>query len=203
MAKDSKTKQVPSRRPLSAVSAAFVEHNTFIKKFLSRYFSTEQDIEDVAQEAFLRAYVAEQKKDIEQPKRYLFQIAKNVALTKLTRKLDLATDYIEDLGVVVVKQTAASADIEVEAQQTLGLYCEAVAALTEKCRQVYLLRKVHGLAHKEIAERLSLSVSSVEKYLFKGILACDQYVHEHEGRVPESVPTPSRSYLKRKGGGHE
>ena len=71
-----------------------------------------------------------------------------------------------------------------EAQQTFGLYCEAVAALPEKCRQVFLLRKVHGLPHKEIAERMSLSVSSVEKYLLRGILECKTYVQEHEGRLP-------------------
>jgi hypothetical protein len=51
---------------------------------------------------------------------------------------------------------------------------------------VFLLRKVHGLAHKEIAERMSLSVSSVEKYLLKGILACRAFVQEREGKMPDS-----------------
>ncbi len=84
----------------------------------------------------------------------------------------------------MVIECAASADSEAEAQQTFGLYCEAVAALPEKCRQVFLLRKVHGLAHKEIAERMSLSVSSVEKYLLRGILECKAFVQEREGLVP-------------------
>jgi len=50
-------------RPSSAVSAAYVENNTFLKRFLARFFSDRQDIEDVAQEAYLRAFVAEQQKD--------------------------------------------------------------------------------------------------------------------------------------------
>ena len=81
----------------------------------------------------------------------------------------------------------ASADSEVEALESLGLYCNAVATLPEKCRQVFLLRKVHGLAHKEIAERMSLSVSSVEKYLLKSVLECKAFVREQEGglRYPE------------------
>jgi len=43
------------------------------------------------------------------------------------------------------------------------------------------------LAHKEIAERMSLSVSSVEKYLLKGVLECRAFVQEQEGglRYPE------------------
>ena len=173
-----------NRQPLSAVSAAFLENNTFLKRFLARFFSDSQDIEDVAQEAYLRAYVAEQQKEIEQPKAYLFRIARNLALTQLTQKSKKITDYLEESGASVVIECGAAADSEVEAEESLGLYCEAVAALPEKCRQVFLLRKVHGLAHKEIAKRMSLSVSSVEKYLLRGILECKAFVQEREGLVP-------------------
>ncbi len=173
-----------NRRRLSAVSAAFLENHAFLERFLARFFSNSQDIEDVAQEAYLRAYVAEQQKDIEQPKAYLFRIARNLALTELTRKSKKITDYLEECDASVVIDYGAAADSEVEAQESLGLYCEAVAALPEKCRQVFLLRKVHGLAHKEIAERMSLSVSSVEKYLLRGILECQAFVQAYEGRVP-------------------
>ncbi len=173
-----------NRRPLSAVTAAFLVNHDFLKRFLARFFSNSQDIEDVAQETYLRAYVAEQQKEIEQPKAYLFRIARNLALTQLTKKSKKITDYLEESGASVVIECGAAADSEVEAEESLGLYCEAVAALPEKCRQVFLLRKVHGLAHKEIAKRMSLSVSSVEKYLLRGILECKAFVQEHEGRVP-------------------
>ncbi len=174
-----------NRRALSAVSTAFLLNQDFLKRFLARFFSESQDIEDVAQEAYLRAYVAEQHKEIEQPKAFLFRIARNLALTKLKEKSKKITDYLEESGASVVIECGAAADSEVEALESLGLYCEAVAALPEKCRQVFLLRKVHGLAHREIAERMSLSVSSVEKYLHRGILECKAFVQEREGRVPD------------------
>ena len=172
-----------NRRLLSAVSAAFVENYDFLRRFLARFFSNQQDIEDVAQEAYLRAYVAEQQKEIEHPKAFLFRIARNVALTQLTKKSHKITDYLEECGASLVIECGAEADREVEALETLGLYCEAVAALPEKCRQVFLLRKVHSLSHKEIAECMSLSVSSVEKYLHRGVLECKTFVQEHESRV--------------------
>ena len=114
----------------------------------------------------------------------MFRIAKNLALTKLTKKSEKITDYIEECSASAVIEYGASADSEVEAQESLGLYCDAVAALPEKCRQVFLLRKVHGLAHKEIAQRMSLSVSSVEKYLLRGVLECRAVMLDHDGRVP-------------------
>ena len=187
------------RRPLSAVSAAFLENHAFLKRFLARFFSDRQDIEDVAQEAYLRAYVAEQQKEIEQPRAYLFRIARNLALTKLTKKSEKITDYLEESGASVVIECGAAADSEVEAQESLGLYCEAVAALPEKCRQVFLLRKVHGLAHKEIADRMSLSVSSVEKYLRRGILECKAFVQEHEGLVPNREALMAAERARKKG----
>lgn len=176
--------EMHNRRTMSPVSTAFLENYDFLKRFLARFFPASQDIEDVAQEAYLRAYVAEQQKVIEQPKAYLFRIAKNLALTKLTKKSEKITDYIEECGASLVIECGPAADIEVEAQESLGLYCDAVAALPEKCRQVFLLRKVHGLAHKEIAERMSLSVSSVEKYLLRGVLECRAFMLDHDGRVP-------------------
>jgi RNA polymerase sigma factor (sigma-70 family) len=167
--------------PLSAVTIAFLECSTFLKKFLSGFLPAQSDIEDVAQEAYLRAFMAEQRETIEQPKAFLFRVAKNLALTQLTKKSRQITDYIEEAGATVVIQTAAGSDEELEAQQCLDLYCEAVAKLPEKCRQVFLLRKVHGLTHQDIGERMALSVSSVEKYLRQAILACDVHLREHEG----------------------
>jgi len=192
--------EMHNRRTMSSVSTAFLENYDFLKRFLARFFSDSHDIEDVAQETFLRAFVAEQQKEIEQPKAYLFRIAKNVALTKLTRKSEKITDYIEECGASVVIEGEASADSEVEAEESLGLYCDAVAALPEKCRQVFLLRKVYGLSHKEIAQRMSLSVSSVEKYLLRGILECKSFIQEREGEAPNRTTVPVASGGHGKGG---
>lgn len=166
----------------SKILTTYLERGGFLRRFLGRFLSA-QDVDDVAQEAYLRAYVAEQRIQIEHPKAFLFQVAKRLALSKLTRKSRQITDYIEETGGYVAASTTAGADQEIEAQQCLGLYCEAIASLPIKCRQVFLLRKVHGLAHKEIAERMELSVSSIEKYLRKGVLACQAYVNSRENVV--------------------
>ncbi len=163
----------PEKHRLSAVSAAFVENSGFLKKFLRRYFSKQQDIEDVVQETYLRAFAAERKKGIEHPKAFLFRVAKNVALTELTKKSRQITDYLEESSASVAMETDASAYEETEAQEILGRYCDAVATLPDKCREVFLLRKVHGLPHKEIAERMSLSASSVAKYIAQGVLTVE------------------------------
>lgn len=179
----------------SAITAAFVEHSTPLRRYLSRYFTSRQDIEDVVQETFLRAYVEHRKQGLRHPRGFLFRVAKNVSLNKLAKKSRQITDYLEETSAPETVASEVSSDKHLEAEESLGLYCEALATLPYKCREAFVLRKVHGLSHTEIADRLTVSVSSVEKYLRRGILACDAFVREREGRgnAPTSVATKNGS----------
>lgn len=172
------------------VLGAFETHKSALKRFISRFLQNAQDIEDVAQEAFLRAYTAEKKSDIQQPKSFLFRIAKNVAVSELRLKSRQITDYIEDQASQDVLLGEWTLEDEVSAQEKLGIHCEAVSTLPPQCRRVYLMRKVYGMPHKEIAERLEIAVSTVEKHLMKGVELCDRYVHEKtatDGRTPREI----------------
>ncbi|MGS2722633.1 RNA polymerase sigma factor [Porticoccus sp. GXU_MW_L64] len=182
---------------LSAVSSSFIEHSSFLRRFLTKFLCNRQDIEDVMQEAYLRAYQAEKGKDIERPKAFLFEVAKNVALTELSRKSRQITDYIEEIDSAIQNENTASLEEEQEARQHLDLFCAAVAALPERRRKIYLLRKVHGLSHREIARREGISVSAVEKHLLKGVLFCQTYVDQHEQsnelkEQPKVIPLSGR-----------
>lgn len=165
-------------RPESFVLDAYASHGSALKRFIGRLLRSPADIEDIAQEAFLRAYTVERGREIEQPKSFLFRIAKHLALSQLTRKSRQITDYIEDSVDSEVIPVESSAEDEICALQALGLHCEAVAALAPQCREVYLLRKVHGLSHKQIAAQLGIAVSTVEKHLMKAVEKCDRYIGE-------------------------
>ena len=169
------------------VYEAYTRYGSSLKRFIGRFMRNSPDIEDIAQEAFLRAYTVERGRPIEQPKSFLFRIAKHLALSQLTRKARQITDYIEDFGDSSVIQVDHSAEEEISARQMLGVHCEAVAELAPQCRQVYLLRKVHGFSHKEIAEHMGIAVSTVEKHLMKAIEQCERYVRERV-ELPASSP---------------
>ena len=177
---DNQPESKQRRGQAAAVLTAFEKHQLALKRFISRFLRNTQDIEDVAQEAFLRAYSAGKDADteIKQPKSFLFRIAKNVAVSELRSKSRQITDYIEDQAAPDVLQGEWTTEDEVMARQKLGIHCEAVATLPPQCRRVYLLRKVYGMPHKEIAERLGIAVSTVEKHLIKGVELCDRYVSE-------------------------
>ena len=173
---------------LSAVTDAFLEHSRYLKSFLHRYIHRQQDIEDIAQEAYIRAFKVEQDAEVGHPKTLLFTIAKNIALNELRSKARRVTDYMEECQTLP-EQASSTAEDEVVAFEYLEHYCAAVDNLPEQCRRVYLLRKVHGLSHKEIAERLQITVRTVERHLQKGMLRCRTQLREQgmtSGVDPES-----------------
>ncbi len=164
------------------ISSSFLAHRSFLKKFVYRFFYNREDIEDVVQETYLRAYVAEQKAEITNHKSFLFTTARNIALTKLTKKSKQVTDFLEDYSErdKDALQVEPSAQNEVDARQQLIVYCNAIQSLNGKCREAFLLKKVHGLTNKEIAKHMSLSLSSIEKYLHKAVILLDESLSERD-----------------------
>jgi len=173
------TKDKTNRKKPTPVLQAFEKHQAALRRFISRFVQRNQDIDDVAQEAFMRAYRAEKTKPIEQPKSFLFRIAHNVAITELTKKTHQIIDYMADIDESGVVWVDVSEEEQVTAEQQIGIYCEAVAQLPTQCRRVFLMRKVHGMSHREIAEQLGIAISTVEKHMSKGVRACANYMDQH------------------------
>lgn len=159
--------------------STFLEHHGSLKRFIARFFSRPQDIEDIAQESYLRAFHAEKAGgEVRSPKAFLFRIAKNIALNELARKSRLMTDYIEDAISSDVEEENSSAEERAMAQEKLSLFCGAVASLPPQCRHAFLMRKVYGLPQKDIAASMQISVSTVEKHVASGLLRCSAYLRE-------------------------
>ena len=83
----------PMKKPKStgqqgdSITDAYVQHESAIRRFIGKFLPRPNDIEDVSQEAFLKAFVAEKKHSIEQPKSFLFRVARNMALSHSSPKL--------------------------------------------------------------------------------------------------------------------
>ena len=163
----------------SGVTPAFVKNLSFLKRFLTRFLSSSQDIEDVVQESYLKALCAEQKKEITSPKAFLFRIARNEALKELQKKSRRITDYLDDLDI-----PESSTEISIEdssiAKQRFGLFCESALEMPPKCRKAFLMCKVYGFSYNEIASHLDISVSGVEKHIARGLEICSNYVDKAE-----------------------
>lgn len=173
-----------ARRSQSAspILLSFLKHESFLKRFIRRFLTRQEDIDEVAQESFLKAYATELQRPIEQPKSFLFQIARNEALSRLRKQSLRIQEYIEEIDASLVADESTPADAQAEQQQMLGIFCEAIATLPLQCRKAFILRMTYGMSHKEIAVKMGISVSTVEKHLALGLQRSSQFVLDRERR---------------------
>lgn len=166
---------------MSKILKSFMQNERALKKYLGRFLSRSADVDDIAQEAFLKAYVTEVRSEVHSSKALLFRAAKHLALNEIARKANKSTDYTEDLGVldVLEDRNAFTAEDQLDSKRKLIIFTKAVASLPPNCRKVFLMRKMEGLKVKEIATRLNISVSGVEKHVATGLVKCSQYFREH------------------------
>lgn len=164
---------------MSEIANAFLNCRAALARFVGRILKHPQDIEDIVQETFVRTYAAGLSGEIDSPKAFLFKTAWNLALKHQGRAATRLTVNMADSDLSEVLVDELSAERRVEARENFLLFCQAVRDLPLQCRRVFLLRKVYDLSYQEIAERLEISVSTVEKHMLNGITKCSAYLRAH------------------------
>jgi RNA polymerase sigma-70 factor (ECF subfamily) len=133
-----------------------------LRRYLARLLGNAAEAQDVAHDAYLRVYPADGKRPAENPEALLYTTARRLAINRLKRRsispissgpLDAETSASMTPGVAQ----------QVMARQELELLRIAIDDLPAGCRSVLLLRKVELLSHQQIAERLGIAVSTIEK----------------------------------------
>lgn len=135
--------------------------------------------EDVVQETWIRANAASAVLP-DNPKAYLYRMAGNLAIDHLRRRVAwerMAKSAEESVGapntLLEELPNAVSDPLDVViSHRELDVLCAAVSELPDKCREVFLLYRGHGLTMREIALHLSISDKTVEKHIARAMVHC-------------------------------
>lgn len=182
----------------STVFKVFEEQQMPLKAFISRLIRKPQDIDDIAQETFVRAFLAEQKGAIQHPKAYLYRIARNLTFEILSKKSNKLTSYIEDSSDYTLLDSGEDIEGIAIVREKLDRVKVAIAEMPPQCQRVFIMHKVYGFKYKEISQQLGISVSTVEKHIMTGLKKCRQSVKSQE--QPNIVVDINSRALGMKGG---
>lgn len=153
-------------------------HRAALQRYLFKFTSGAEDIEDLVQETLVRVYSLADFRNVASPKALLFRIGHNLAVERVRRRQSQATDSVGDFELLDVYSTEAPAEEQIDARRRFESFCAAVDRLPPLCRRVFVLRKVFKLSHDEISEVLNVSHSTIEKHVAKGLVRCRDYLRE-------------------------
>ncbi|MFL9711732.1 RNA polymerase sigma factor [Methylobacillus sp. Pita1] len=112
-----------------------------------------------------------------QPIALLKRISHNMAVNEC-RAESVRNRLIESMAELPENVASGTPDhaARLDAQRQVDLLARAIEALPPRCKQVFIMHKIHDIPQSEVALRLGISVKMVERHTRLGLAACKQYL---------------------------
>jgi RNA polymerase sigma-70 factor (ECF subfamily) len=107
---------------------------------------------------------------VHDPKSYAFQVAGSVVIDNLRRMKVVSIASVPDLDTLEVVSEEPSPERQVIDRDELHRLAGMIARLPGRVRDVFTLRRVYGLSQRQVAEKLGIAESTVEKHMARGFL---------------------------------
>jgi RNA polymerase sigma-70 factor (ECF subfamily) len=156
----------------SGLESLYGVHRADLRRFLIARTGDAAEADDVLQELWLKARQVPAG-PIDNGKAYLYRMAQNLVVDRLREKQrrmarerrwnDQTTDFVA--AGVEPADRSQSAEDEILAREGAAILVSAISNLPEGARKAFELHKLEGLSHAEVARRLGISRSGVEKHM--------------------------------------
>lgn len=143
----------------------FKAHSKDLHDFLYYKFGKENNPKDLVQEAFMKLWKNCHKVTIDKARSFLFTVANNQMINDLSKKKTALT-YAQEKPK---QHTFESPEFIMEENEYMHKLQTAIESLTEEQRVTFLLNRIEGKKHKEIAEMLGISSKAVEKRIYTAL----------------------------------
>lgn len=178
---------VPDRAPrllaLSDLHEVFTNMRSDLVRFLTRRTGDMDTAADLSHDVFEKlAGVTADIPSEQKARSYIFRMAANLAIDHY--RVEARRSEILTGSQVLFEDEESGPDVIALHRDTLRQVEAALDELPEKCREVLVLARVHGLSHKEIAGRLGVSVSLVEKHQLRALRHCRERLHGQRDIAP-------------------
>lgn len=159
-------------------------HEAALVRYLMRAWPNKDDVSDLRQEIYIRVYEAAKNTRPLFAKSFLFTTARHLMTDRARRGRVVSIEAAGDLEALNVLVDEISPERKLHARQELKQLADAFKLLPPRCREVVWLRKVDGIRQSEVAERLGISVRTVEFQVRKGMrILADAIFGDSAGQV--------------------
>lgn len=154
----------------------YCDHHGWLKGWLRQRLGDREQAADVAQDTFLRLLVSGRLPGRQEGRAYLTQIARNLVIDQWRRQR-IERAYLQSIAHLPEPETP-SLETRALILETLVQIDAMLDRMPDNVRSAFLLSQFEGLSYAQIAERLGVTVSSVQKYMTRAIQACYQVLFD-------------------------
>jgi RNA polymerase sigma-70 factor (ECF subfamily) len=166
-----------------AFDLLFSRYQHKILNLVSRYLRDQQDVEDVTQEAFIKAFRALPRFRGESAfYTWLYRIAINTAKNHLVARsrrppgVDVDIDDAEFMDGTDVLRESESPEAVLSRDELSEVINATLSELPDDLRSAVTLREFDGLSYEQIAEIMDCPVGTVRSRIFRAREAIDQRI---------------------------
>ena len=143
----------------SAFDSLYLFYAPKVREFVFRLLKNPGEAEDVTQNIFLRVW--EKRREL---RSYLYTMARNAVFDIFSHSI-VEDKYMQEHINSAAERRDAPLSEKIETEELALLIAVAVDRMPEQRRRVFSLSRYEELSNKEIAERLNLSVKTVERHM--------------------------------------
>jgi len=144
----------------------YTKHAALLRNFLFYKFGSLENAEDIAQNAFIKLWENCEKIKPTKAKGFLYTTAINLSLNVFKHQ-KVVLSYNSNAIKRVENETPEFQLMEKDFQKKID---SAIAELTVKQREVFLLNRIEKIKYADIAEMLGISVKAVEKRMHAALI---------------------------------
>lgn len=154
---------------MAAFDLVYRAYSKRLYRFVYGIIKTEIDAEEIVQEVFVKIWESHEKiNNFTLFDSYLFTIAYNCTISLIRKKLSEKKyiQYIKSLQIPPQQKPAEiNLDFEILSEKVNGL----IRKLPPRQKEVFMLHRENELTYRQIAEKLDISVNTVENHMSKAL----------------------------------
>lgn len=162
----------------SDLKRLFLKHAKSLQGLLTRKVRDPQLAADLVQESFLRLAEQQQGEHIDNTPAYLYRTAHNLMIDHVRQQQRRKTDLVPQETLETIVEERPGLDEAAATEQHMRRLRAALDDLPPRTREIFRLNRLEGLTHAEVARRLDISDSSVQKHLSRALAYVMQCLQE-------------------------
>lgn len=157
-----------------AFATIFNHYYPLLFGYIKRILRSEAETENILQDVFTKIWMGREALEyVERFKPYLWVMARHLAINTLR---SMASRNAVQNGFEDQLKTIDTLDEVQQKEHQLTLIDEAIAALPEHCRAVWLMNRKEKIKQADIATQLNIALPTVKKYMQQAIAQIMEYV---------------------------